>query len=320
MASGLRVAVSGVAGSIGSKLVERLAASDGVDSVVAFDARPVVVDHPKVMSFQQDIRQPLAGILRRHGVDAFVHLAFLLRAGRNRASARRVNVGGTAEVLRECRAAGVRRLLYLSSTTVYGARAGDPQPYTEESPVRPVRGFQYAEDKAATESLLQAFAAENPDTCVTVLRGCPVVGPRSENFATQALRRLVRVRIRGADPPMQFVHENDLLSALELCLLEPVPGVFNVTGEGTVAYSELVRVTGARCVTLPAPVLACIAQASWALRLQSDAPAAGLAMARWPWVASHEKLTRETGFRPRYTSREALQASTLAKDRGAPRD
>ena len=130
------------------------------------------------------------------------------------------------------------------------------------------------------------------------LCGYPVVGPRSENFATQALRRLVRVRIRGADPPMQFVHENDLLSALELCLLKPVPGVFNVTGEGTVAYSELVRVTGARCVTLPAPVLAFLAQASWALRLQSDAPAAGLAMARWPWVASHEKLTHETGFRP----------------------
>ena len=178
MASGLRVAVRGVAGSIGSKLVERLAASDGVDSVVAFDARPVVVDHSKGVSFQQDIRQPLAGILRRHGVDAFVHLAFLLRAGRNREAARRVNVGGTAEVVRGCRAAGVRRLLYLSSTTVYGARAGgDPQPYTEESPVRPGRGFQYAEDKAATESMLEAFAADNPDTCVTVLRGCLVVGP-----------------------------------------------------------------------------------------------------------------------------------------------
>ena len=257
MASGLRVAVRGVAGSIGSKLVERLAASDGVDSVVAFDARPVVVDHSKGVSFQQDIRQPLAGILRRHGVDAFVHLAFLLRAGRNRESARRVNVGGTAEVVRGCRAAGVRRLLYLSSTTVYGARAGgDPQPYTEESPVRPGRGFQYAEDKAATESMLEAFAADNPDTCVTVLRGCLVVGPRSENFAIQALRRLVRVRILGADPQVQFVHENDLRNALELCLLEPVPGVFNVTGEGTVAYSDLVRVTGARCVTLPAPVLA----------------------------------------------------------------
>ena len=40
MPSGLRVAVTGAAGSVGTKLVERLAASDDVDSVVSFDARP----------------------------------------------------------------------------------------------------------------------------------------------------------------------------------------------------------------------------------------------------------------------------------------
>ncbi len=315
MTSGLRVAVTGAAGSIGSKLVERLAASDAVMRVVAFDARPVVVDHPKVVSFQQDIRQPAGDILRQHAVDALIHLAFVLRPGRNREAARRINVGGTAQVLGGCREAEVRHLLYLSSTTVYGAREGDPQPYTEESPVRPVRGFPYGEDKAATESMIEAFSADSPDTCVTVFRSCSVAGPQSESRATQALRRIARVRVRRADPRMQFIHENDLLDALELCLLEPVPGVFNVTGAGTVAFSDLVRVTGVRSVTLPEPVLAFIAQASWALRLQSDAPASGLAMARWPWVASHEKLTRATGFRPRYSSLEALEASTLARGR-----
>lgn len=315
MASGLCVAVTGAAGSIGSKLVGRLAASDDVNRVVAFDARPVVVDHPKVVSFQQDIRQPAADILRGHAVDALVHLAFVLRPGRNREAARRVNLEGTAEVLRGCQAAGVRRLLYLSSTTVYGARAGDPQPYTEDSPLRPVQGFLYGEDKAATEAMLEAFATDSPDTCVTVLRSCSVAGPRSESPATRALRRLARVRMRGANPQMQFIHEDDLLDALKLCLLEPVPGVFNVTGGGTVAFSDLARVGGVRSVTLPEPVLALIAQTSWALRLQSDAPASGLAMVRWPWVASPEKLTRATGFRPRHSSMEALEASTLAKGR-----
>ena len=53
------------------------------------------------------------------------------------------------------------------------------------------------------------------------------------------------------------------------------------------------------------------------LRLQSDAPACALAMLRWPWVASNGKLTRETGFRPRYTAREALTSSALAADSGA---
>ena len=104
--------------------------------------------------------------------------------------------------------------------------------------MRPVRGFQYAEDKAATELMLAAFAADNPDTSVTVLRGCPVMGPRSENFIIEALRKPMLVKVAGADPPMQLLHEDDLQEALELCLLEPVPGLYNVTGEGTVAFSE----------------------------------------------------------------------------------
>lgn len=313
MASGLRVAVTGAAGSVGTKLVERLTASDDVDGIVAFDTLPLSLDHPKVVGFRQDIRQPIADILREYGVDAVVHLAFLLRQGRNREAMRRVNVGGTAQVLRACRAAGVRQLLYFSSTTVYGPHAGDPQPYTEESPVRPVRGFQYAEDKAATELMLAAFAADNPDTAVTVLRGCVIMGPRSENFITQAFRKPVLVSVAGANPQMQFTHEDDVQEALELCLMERVPGVYNLTGEGTVAFSEVAQVAGVRSIPVPAPLLAFVTQASWNLRLQSDSPASGLAMVRWPWVAGNEKLTRETGFRPRYTSREALEASTLAR-------
>ena len=207
----------------------------------------------------------------------------------------------------------MRNLLYVSSTTVYGAHPNGVQPYTEESPVQPVRGFQYAEDKAATELIIEAFAADNPDTCVTVLRGCVVMGPRSDNFIAQAFRKPLLVSILGANPQMQFIHEDDVQEALELCLMERVPGVYNLTGEGTVAYSDIARTAGLRSVALPAPVLSALTQASWALRLQGDSPASGLAMVRWPWVASNEKLTRETGFRPRHTSREALEASTLAR-------
>ena len=313
MASGLRVAITGAAGSIGAKLVERLALSDDVDGIVAFDSQPLTFDHAKVVNFPMDIRQPMSDILREYGVDSVVHLAFLLRPGHNREAIRRVNVGGTARVLRSCREASVRNLLYVSSTTVYGAHPDAVQRYTEELLVRPVRGFQYAEDKAATELIIEAFAADNPDTCVTVLRGCVVMGPRSDNFIAQAFRKPLLVSILGANPQMQFIHEDDVQEALELCLMERVPGVYNLTGEGTVAYSDIARTAGLRSVALPAPVLSALTQASWALRLQGDSPASGLAMVRWPWLASNEKLTRETGFRPRHTSREALEASTLAR-------
>jgi len=309
--------VTGAAGSVGAKLVEKLTRLDDVDGIVALDCLPVSASHPRVVVFQKDIREPIANILCKHGVDAVVHLAFLLRPGHNREVVRRVNISGTAQVLHDCQIAGVHRLVYLSSTTVYGARPGAKQPYTEESLVRPVRGFQYAEDKAATELMLESFAADNPGACVTVLRGCTVMAPRCENFVTQVFSKLALVRIAGADPQMQFIHLDDLLEALEFCLLKPVPGVFNVTGEGTIARSEIARIAGRHPVAMPASLLALIAQVTWMLRLQSDSPACGLAMARWPWVASNEKLARETGFRPRYTSREALINSALAANRGA---
>lgn len=312
---GLRVAVTGAAGSIGSKLVERLAASDDVEAVLAFDARRITLEHPRLAAFRQDIRHPMADTLREHGIGAVAHLAYRLRTGRDAESARSVNVDGTAQVLRGCQAAGVRQLLYLSSTTVYGPHAGDPQPYTEESPVRPVRGVHYAEQKALTEQMLKVFAADHPDTSVTVLRCCPVVGPRSDNYATRALRRLTLVRVRGADPQMQFIHEDDLQDALERCLLRPVPGVFNVAGEGTLAFSEMVRVARSRSLALPESLLRMLLQVSWALRLQDYGPASGLAMVRWPWIATGAKLARRTGFRPRYTSREALKQSFPGRGR-----
>ncbi|MCY3625084.1 MAG: NAD-dependent epimerase/dehydratase family protein [Candidatus Dadabacteria bacterium] len=306
------VAVTGAGGFIGSRLVDRLAQSDHVDSVIALDCLPLEISYPKVRTFQRDIGESTSDILRKYRVDAVVHLAFLLRPGHDRKAAHRVNVSGTTQVINDCRDVGIKHLVYLSSTTVYGARCGTEQAYTEESPVRPVRGFQYAEDKAAAELKLRTFAINNPSSCVTILRGCTVMAPQRENFVTEAFFRLASVRVLGADPQMQFIHLDDLIDAFELCLLKPASGVFNITGEGTVAYSEIASIAGRRAIALPAPLLAFITWATWIMRLQSDSPACGIEYARWPWVVSNEKLARETGFRPKHTSREALVSSVLA--------
>lgn len=313
MASGLRIAVTGAAGSIGSNLVARLTASDDVDAIVALDARPIDSISSKVHSYQRDILQPIDDLLKEHGIGSLVHLAFQLKPGRDREAARRINVGGTARVLQSCQFADVNHIVYLSSSTVYGAYKSNGVPFTEDSPVRPVRGFQYAEDKAATELLLQAYATDYADTKITILRGCVVMGPNSDNFITNAFSKPVLVRIAGTDPPMQFIHEEDLLDLLKLSLSEPFPGVYNVAGAGTVPYSHITRVAGRRAIPLPASILYPMTQASWVLRLQSDSPACGLDMIRWPWLADIGKLQRETGWVPQYTAQQALEASTLAK-------
>ena len=90
VSGGLRAAVTRAAGSVSARLVEWLTGSDGVDSVATFDAHLLNASQPKVSALRREIREPIADILREHGVDAVVGLAFLLRPGHVRRAARRV--------------------------------------------------------------------------------------------------------------------------------------------------------------------------------------------------------------------------------------
>ena len=303
----LRVAVTGASGYVGSSLVRRLEREEDVASVLAVDVRPPRARFgPKVSFRQRDVTEPLGGLFERHGIDSVVHLAFLMRP--RGGPARRVNVGGAANVLDACDAAGVGRLLYLSSTTVYGARPDNPPELTEESPVRPVRGFRYGEHKAEAEAAVGRFAALHPVTAVTVLRACPVMGPNADNFISRAFSKPLLVAVRDHDPEMQMLHEDDLTEAMTACLLRRTSGTYNLAGAGALRWSRLAGLFGRRLVTLPAPVLYGMTGLAWTLRLQSDSPPCGLDFIRYRWTATAEKARRELGIEPRHSTEEAWTA------------
>ena len=303
----LRVAVTGASGYVGSSLVRRLEREEGVVSVLAIDVRPPRPRFgPKVSFLQSDVTAPFEGLLERHGIDSVVHLAFLMRP--RGGPARRVNIGGTAGVLDACGAVGVGSLLYLSSTTVYGAHPDNPAELTEESSVRPVRGFRYGEHKAEAETMIERFAALHPRTAVTVLRACPVMGRNADNFISRAFSKPLLVAVRGHDPEMQMLHEDDLTEAMTACLLQRTSGTYNLAGSGTLRWSRLADLFGRRLVTIPAPALYGITGLAWMLRIQSDSPPCGLDFIRYRWTATAEKARRELGIDPEHSTEEAWTA------------
>ena len=151
-----------------------------------------------------------------------------------------------------------------------------------------------------------------------VLRACPALGPRADNFIATAFTKPFLVGARGHDPHMQLVHEDDLAEALRRCLLSRVSGTYNLAGDGLIRWSEMARMFGRRVVWLPGPLLRFVVGASWALRLQGDSPPSGLDFITHPWAASTDKLKRELGIRPRHTSREA-GAAFVSRDGAARR-
>ena len=168
-----RIAITGAAGLLGTAEIARLTAAATVERIVAIDLLPTPVPpglEGKVVSVSRDIREPVDDILSEHRIEAVVHLAYLLRPSRDPLAARRINVDATESLLNGCAAAGVRQIIYPSSTTVYGAHPGFVRPFTENDPTNPVRGFQYSEDKVAAERLLTTYADEHPETAVSILR------------------------------------------------------------------------------------------------------------------------------------------------------
>jgi UDP-glucose 4-epimerase len=312
------VAVTGASGYIGERLVERLLAEDGVERVVGVDIKASAIENEKLTSLQQDISEPLDVIFKRHKVEAVVHLAFVLRQLRDREESRRINVGGTSNVLWACESAGISRLVLMSSATVYGAHSDNEEPLTEEAPLRPNKGFSYAEDKARAEWFVQRYQAQRTQTDVSVLRSCVVMGPNVSNSITQSLDKPVLIAVGKDDPPMQFVHEEDLLDLLWRFVSESHSGVYNIAGPQTVAWSEIAQLSGKRLVRLPSFLAYGMTNLSWLVRLQSDSPGAGLELIRWPWAVSTKRLEADLGYSFKHTSREAIEAYLGKPEESSP--
>ncbi|MCB2100602.1 MAG: SDR family oxidoreductase, partial [Rhodobacterales bacterium] len=115
------------------------------------------------------------------GVDAVVHLAALnaQACGADPALARAVNVGGTERLLRAAHAAGVERVVYLSTAHVYGAplagRLDEHSPTVSGNPGAQPPAHPYATTHRAAEDAVRDWAGRTGGTAV-VLRLSNAVG------------------------------------------------------------------------------------------------------------------------------------------------
>lgn len=311
-----RVAITGASGYIGSRLVRRLEREDKFERILATDvAQTSAPLSSKTVFVYQDVTQPFPDLLAKHDIDTVVHSAYSLRPSHNRDSAHRVNVDGTRHLLEASEVAGTQKVIYPSSTSVYGAHPDNPSLLTENMPARPIKGFQYSEDKVESERLITDYAAQHPNVVATILRSPPVMGANTDNFIARAFSKPFLVKVGGADPPMQFIHEDDFLDVLVYTILNDAPGTYNVSGNGTVHWTEMCRMLGRRATALPPALLYPLTDISWALRINRDSPSSGLNFIRYPWVADTTKINGELGIEFRYTSREAWEtfATSVSK-------
>jgi nucleoside-diphosphate-sugar epimerase len=218
----------------------------------------------------------------------------------------RVNVGGTRQVLEAAATVGVRRIVRVSSATVYGAWANNPVPLTEDAPLRPNPDFSPAVQGAEVERLLAEWRLDHPDVVTTTLRAAAVVGPGAERLPTRLLLGRPTLRVRGADPPVQVVHVDDLVRALELAASTDLPGVYNIAADGWLGAEEARALVGRGSVpAFGEEVLTRALRRAWALGV-GDVPPGVVPYLVHPWVIANDRL-RAKGWTPEHTNADAIR-------------
>ena len=283
---------------------------DAVGRVVVIDVKNPATAGAKTVFYDLDLTQPaiesrIAEILHAEHVDTLVHMAFAQNPTQATAWEHELESVGTMHVLAACRIHRLRKLVVRSTVLVYGPHPNNPNFLTERHALRGLRGSHFIEDKVDVEQQLRKFAEDQPQCCVTVLRYAQILGPTVSNYVARWLSRRLVPTVMGHDPLVQFVHEVDAVAALKLAIDRDVAGAFNIVGEGVLPISTVIKLAGRLSLPIPYPLFRRIAALLWVAQL-SEAPPAFVATLRYLCVADGAHAREVLGFRPMYSTRDAV--------------
>jgi UDP-glucose 4-epimerase len=314
--SGRIIAVTGVHGSLGTRLLRRLDDDPRVSRLVLLDRAALTAPLLKAASYRVDLTEPnadgrMAEILRRENVSTVVHLAFHRRPQGDPAAAHELESVGTMHLigaLAQCTGVGtaLRHLLVVTTGLVYGAHQQGPAVMTERSPLRGCPGYPFVGEKVDAERQLEVARVHLSSTPITVLRPSLTLSAGDDGIGAAYFRSRVLPTIWGYDPLLQLIHEEDLVAACCAAIDRRPDGAYNVAGAGALPLGTLIRL--ARKVELP--LLACAAplaiDALWHVGV-APFPGAHAPYLRYPVVLDGKLAARDLGFQPRRSTAETLE-------------
>jgi nucleoside-diphosphate-sugar epimerase len=307
----MKLAVTGGAGFLGYHICKRL--SEKFSEIYALDISPFEKkEYPENTKFLSvDVREKRKVLEGLKGIDIIVHSAAALPLWK-RKDIFDTNIDGTRNVLEAAVEHGIERVVFISSTAVYGIPK--KHPICEEDPL--VGVGPYGESKIIAEGICTEF--RDRGLCIPIVRPKTFIGiGRLGVFQIlyDWVRSGKRIPIIGnGRNRYQLLEVDDLVDSIYLALTLPkerVNDTFNVGAKefGTVlddvgamcSYSN----TGSRVLPVSSSIAKPILSILWKLRLSP--------LYKWIYdtadtdsYVSIEKAEKVLGWFPRYSNREAL--------------
>jgi len=242
------ILVTGFQGRLGLRLVRAL---HRTRQVVGLDARSGGALPADISNFALDpLRSAANQAFRLHELGAIVHLGFIPEHVRSAEERHSYSVRALERIFEYAAQFQIPKVVLLSSATVYGPRADNPQFLTEAAPL--LGGARSAELRTLVELDMhaQSHAWRSSGTEIVILRPAHILGT-VQNAASSYLRLPVVPTLLGFDPMLQAVHQEDVVRAILLALRPQIAGIYNVAGPPAQPLSRVLRLLGRKSVSIP---------------------------------------------------------------------
>jgi UDP-glucose 4-epimerase len=278
------------------------------DRVIGLDRRQFPGAPKDLEVHHLDIRKRKVEEIFRHGeIEALIHLAIMHDPRMSQAEHHSFNVLGTKGVLHFAAKYGVKKVVVLSSVSVYGPQPENDNFLTEESPLLGAQRFADMRDLVEVDMYAQQYMWKHPEVETVIVRPVHVVGPTVRNAPSTYLRLTRPWTLAGFDPMVQLIHEEDVARALQLAARGGVRGVYNVVGPGELPLSAVLRELGRTPIPVPHLIARPLLEKLFQYRL-AGFPSAELDHLQFLCTVDGSRAERDFGFRPSYTLRETIQS------------
>lgn len=311
----MKVAITGVSGYLGRLIVERLGQEPDVDEIVGFDLASPQFNAPKLQFTKADVR--FADFEKLfEGCAVLFHLAFVVRPPSNRdlPAIDQINVEGSKRVFDAAIVAGIRKIVYSSSTSAYGAHPDNPIGMTEDHPLRFNRNWYYSRAKGLVESYLDEVETQHPQIAIIRLRACAFVGPNMGNELS-AMFVLPKLVTYNQTLQANYCWDQDVVDAFLLALRYDDSDTFNIAGDGGLTHDQIGKLLDKPVRNMNHSLSVIVARVLCLLRLIRNSEYQWLSVGfSGSMVVSNEKAKQVLGWKPRYDSASAIVET--ARQRG----
>ena len=305
----MRVLVTGVSSYWGGRLAQALEADDSVEVIIGVSPHDPTLELERTEFVRVGTQHALLRrIVQGAGIDTVIDSRLVVDSlTSSPREAHEINVIGTMNILAACGGpdSPVRKLVFKSSAHYYGCERDDPAFFTESMQRPHAPRTRLESDIVEAEDAVRGFAELNPDVTISVLRFANGLGADLDTSHTRILGLPAVPCILGFDPRYQFVHEDDIVGVLEHAVVNDLPGVYNVAGDGVLVLSEVASLLGKPLAPILPPWGTGLATAG--LRLAGvRVPGEMAQQMRYGRGLDNRKL-KAAGCNLRYTTREAVQ-------------